>query len=198
MSEQHSVSTACATRSQQRSQPQLRQCRPGAMAPLTGVILGVVLALAACQSEAGTGDTTPQAPGLLGEGSGATVPPRGGSSGPPAMPDQTTPTLPDPTPTTPVAGSRDRRVPWTLAGTEDGGRTLLLDVSVGGPPCDVVTAVETGERADAVRIAVFAGIPTGASCGGGIPAILATVRVRVLLEQPVGTRQLVDDARSGA
>jgi len=43
---------------------------------------------------------------------------------------------------------------WTLAGGADGGGTLLLDVAVGGPPCDTVTAVdvmETARRADGTR-----------------------------------------------
>jgi hypothetical protein len=116
-------------------------------------------------------------------------------SGPPPLPDATPPTLGPPSPRIPVAGTRARAVPWTLAGTAAGGHLLLLDVTVGGPPCDLVTAVDVAETAGTVRLTVYAGVPTGASCRPEVPAIAATERVQVHLAAPLGTRTTVDGRR---
>jgi hypothetical protein len=151
------------------------------------VLLGTALALAACAGSSGNTGAPPPSPGVNA------VPPAGSESGPPPLPDATRASLPAPSPRDPVPGSRDRAVPWTLAGTAEGGRLLLLDVTVGGPPCDLVTAVDVAESASAVRITVHAGKPAGASCAPGpLPAIAAIERVRVRLAAPLAGRTTVD------
>jgi hypothetical protein len=131
------------------------------------------------------GTSTPDSPGRAG----VKVPPAT-TGAPPAMPDRTTPTLPAPSPTTPVPGSRDRIAAWKLAGSTEDDRLLLLDVTVGGPPCDVVTAVDKAETSDMVTIKVYAGKPATATCGSGTPAMLGTVRIAVRLAAPLGGRKL--------
>ncbi|HKT05545.1 MAG TPA: hypothetical protein VJT31_39010, partial [Rugosimonospora sp.] len=80
------------------------------------------------------------------------------------------------------------------AGTVQGGQTLLLDATVGGAPCDLVTGVDVAETATAVRITVFSGVPATAraqQCTGGLPAIAGTERVEVRLHRPLGARGVV-------
>ena len=130
---------------------------------------------------------------------GVTVPPDTGaaSGGPPPLPEVSTPAPPSLVPVAPVPGTRARAVRWTLAGSADGGGTLLLDVAVGGPPCDAVTAVDVMETALRVTVSVYAGAATSAtsaSCGPGVPAMVGTVRVPARLSGPLGPRTLVDGA----
>jgi hypothetical protein len=140
----------------------------------------VVLSVAAC----GDGARPPGAP---------SVPPTGrGSGGPPPLPEVSPPATPAPTPVDPVAGSRDRTARWRLAGQADGGRVLLLDATVGGPPCDAVTGVDVREASAEVTIIVYAGRTGSAPCPPGVPAILGTTRVRAVLTQPLGQRRAVD------
>ena len=80
---------------------------------------------------------------------------------------------------------------WRVAGASPGSRSLLLDVEIGGPPCDVVTAVDVVETTDEVRITVHAGRQAGARCGHGVPAILGTVRVAAHLHDALGSRRVV-------
>jgi len=142
--------------------------------------LVLVAVVAACANGAGP----PGAP---------SVPPTGrGSGGPPPLPEVSPPATPALTPIDPVAGTPDRTVRWRLAGQAEGGRVLLLDASVGGPPCDAVTGVDVRESAAEVRIIVYAGKTGSGSCPPGVPAILGTARVRAVLAQPLGTRKPVD------
>ncbi|MEN3310558.1 MAG: hypothetical protein V7603_6760 [Micromonosporaceae bacterium] len=159
-----------------------RTCR------VSGAVLGAVLAVAGCAR----GGNTAAPPVAGSSGVPGSVPPTGPASGPPALPDASRPAFPAPSPTSPVPGSRARTAPWTLAGTTTGGRVLLLDVTVGGTPCDLVTAVDVAESASTVRITVHAGVPTGASCHGAAAAIAATERVQVRLAGPLGARTPVD------
>jgi hypothetical protein len=92
---------------------------------------------------------------------------------------------------TPVAGAKARAATWKLAGGGQ-GRVLDLDVTVGGPPCDAVTGVDVRESPTTVAVTVYAGpIPT-ADCRG-VPAITGTVRVRVTLGEPLGSRRLITE-----
>jgi hypothetical protein len=124
----------------------------------------------------------------------------------PAEPAEPLPRTPEPRPdaapvgpgappalTRPVRGSRERSVPWRPARLA--GRSLLLDVQVGGPPCDAVTAVDVEETGEAVTVTVRAGKVPGARCGPGVPAILGTFRVEARLRDPLGSRELLDGAR---
>jgi hypothetical protein len=150
-----------------------------------GKLIGA-LAIALCLGGCATGAR----PG------GVTVPPNTGaaSGGPPPLPEVSTPAPPSLVPVAPVPGTRARAVRWTLAGSADGGGTLLLDVPVGGPPCDAVTAVDVMETADRVTVSVYAGATASASCGTGLPAMVGTVRVPAHLNRPLGSRTLVDGA----
>src|SRR5262249_19780283 len=114
--------------------------------------------------------------------------------GPPPLPEASPPATPSLVPVAPVPGTRARAVRWTLAGSADGGGTLLLDVAVGGPPCDAVTAVDVMETARRVTVSVYAGATASASCGPGVPAMVGTVRVPAHLSGPLGSRALVDGA----
>lgn len=141
----------------------------------TSVLALLLLALGGCAHAPSPGSPMP--------------PPTGAASGPPALPDASTPAQPAPSPMPTVAGSRGRAVHWRLAGTSDGGRLLLLDASVGGPPCDLVTAIDVAESATAVRITVYAGVPSGASCGPP-RAMLGVERVSAHLSRPLAGREV--------
>jgi hypothetical protein len=146
------------------------------------VPVALVALLAGCAGHSGE----PRSPG------GVSVPPTGGSGGPPPLPDASPPASPALTSIDPVAGTRDRKVRWRLAGQAEGGRVLLLDVQVGGPPCDAVTGVDVRESAAEVTIIVYAGSTGSGSCAPGVPAILGTARVRAVLTEPLGSRKPVD------
>lgn len=158
---------------------------------LAAAVVFATVTLAGCgRGAGGTGGPGTAAP----DGSPAAVPATGSVSGPPPLVDATPPRLSPPSPTSPVPGSRARTVPWTFAGTARDGRVLLLDVTVGGPPCDVVTGAEARESATTVRVTVYAGTAAGASCGPTVPAVAATERVQVPLARPLGTRTPVAGA----
>jgi hypothetical protein len=88
---------------------------------------------------------------------------------------------------------RPHTVPWRLLGAD--GRTLRLEVRLGGPPCDAVRAVDVDERAHTVVVTVRAGSIPNAHCGPGVAAVLATFPVTVRLRAPLGSRTLRDGAR---
>ena len=148
--------------------------------------VAVVLTVAAAGCTAsGTGQ-----PG--GPSPAHSVAPSGGATdGPPPLPDVTRPAPPPRALTTPVAGGRDRTARWTWVGQADGGRVLLLDVTVGGPPCDAVTAIDVAEGPRSVRITVYAGVASSAACPSGVPALVGTVRVPARLAAPVGSRTVL-------
>jgi hypothetical protein len=83
-------------------------------------------------------------------------------------------------------------VPFTLVGTE--GRSLRLEVQVGGPPCDAVLGTDVEETPATVTVTVRAGQQPGAKCGPGVVAMIGTFPVQVRLREPLGTRKLVDGA----
>jgi hypothetical protein len=95
----------------------------------------------------------------------------------------------------PVRGRAERPVRWRLAARS--GRSLLLDVNVGGPPCDAVTAVEVDETPASIVITVHAGRTPGADCRAGTPALLGTYRVKARQREPPAARKLLDGARAG-
>jgi len=86
-------------------------------------------------------------------------------------------------------------VPWRLVRAD--GRTLHLEVRLGGPPCDGVRGVRVQERLRTVAITVRAGPAPGARCGPGAAAVLGTFPVTVRLEDPLGSRKLRDGRRAG-
>lgn len=152
--------------------------RRGPGTPL-GVLAGLtaLAALAACAS-GGSG------PGATGTG----VPPAPPATSPrpvPAPPaDQAPPT---PSVMDPVAGQRERRLPWTVV--RPSAETLVVEVAAGGPPCDAVTGVDVVESADRVAVTVWAGrVPGATGCEGPVPALLGTFWVRVPLAAPLGAR----------
>jgi hypothetical protein len=93
---------------------------------------------------------------------------------------------------TPVAGQRERRVPWRLVDTGP-GPSVVVEVQAGGPPCDVVTHLDVDETPSAVRLDVWAGREPGAVCVG-VPALLGTFRIRVPLTEPLGSRPITPRA----
>jgi hypothetical protein len=142
------------------------------------LITALVLTLTGC-APAGPRDTPRSAP------------PAGGlDSGPPPLPDSSAPALPVPPEVTPVPGRRDRTVPWRLVGRRDGDRTLLLEITIGGPPCDAVTAVAVAEATATVSITVYAGVAGQGRCGPGVQGSVGTFRVPARLAQPLGARTL--------
>jgi hypothetical protein len=84
-------------------------------------------------------------------------------------------------------------VPFTLLGTE--GRTLRLEVRVGGPPCDAVLGADVDETPTTVTVTVRAGPEPGAKCGPGVAAMIGTFTVQARLREPLGSRTLKDGAR---
>lgn len=141
---------------------------------LLGVLAGLA-ALAACawggSSPEATGTGVPPAPPAT---SPRPVPPAGQAPPTPSVMD-------------PVAGQRERRLPWTVV--RPSPDTLVVEVAAGGPPCDAVTGVDVVESDDRVAVTVWAGrVPGATGCEGPVPALLGTFWVRVPLAAPLGTR----------
>jgi hypothetical protein len=165
-----------------RTMPRLRgwRARPAhPVVPFVGV-LGLVVLVAACGGPGSSQESGPD---------------RGGPSVSPAPPPlPPTPVsssaVPTPTPAVidPVPGRRERRVAWRFVSAVP-GPAVLVEVQVGGAPCDAVTAVEVRESATAVGLTVWAGRTPGAHCHG-IPATVGTFRLRVPLEHPLGDRSI--------
>jgi hypothetical protein len=84
-------------------------------------------------------------------------------------------------------------VPFTLVQTE--GRTLRLEVQVGGPPCDAVLGADVDETPTTVTVTVRAGQEPGAKCGPGVVGMIGTFPVQARLREPLGARTLKDGAR---
>jgi len=149
---------------------------------LTAVALGIALLATGCAASAGADP-----------GDGSDIPPTSGpaGSGPPPLPDSSPPPTPELVPITPVPGHHDRVAAWRPAGQSDGGRRLLLDVTIGGPPCDAVTGVDVTETGTAVTVTVHAGRLPSADCPSGVSAALATARVAAQLARPLGDRHLL-------
>jgi hypothetical protein len=130
---------------------------------------------------------------LLAAACGEQGPPVGDRSVPPSSPSvppapSDVAPVPEPPPrfVEPVAGRRERRVPWRLVGAVP-GPAVVVEVQAGGPPCDVVTDLSVSESPEAVELTVWAGRTPGARCVG-VPAVLGTFRVRVPLVAPLGSR----------
>jgi hypothetical protein len=85
-------------------------------------------------------------------------------------------------------------VPWRLV-DEVPGPALLIEVQIGGPPCDEITGVDVEEALEAVDVRVWAGRTSDASCGN-TPAALATARLRVATKRPIGGRTVRGDRPS--
>ena len=159
--------------------------RRAMLAGAGGVLLALGLGLLASCADGGSGGSG---------GSGESVPPASptgespGSVPPAPLPDEETPDEPAPATVTPVAGERARVVPWRVV--RAAGTALVVEVQVGGRPCDAVTDVEVDESSERVRLTVWAGPVAGAECTGQ-PALLGTARVRVRLAEPVGERDVI-------
>ena len=130
------------------------------------VVLGVALLATSC------GSSNP----------GSGVNPTGGTidGGPPPLPQTSPPPIPTLVPITPAPGRRERVAKWRLADRSDDGRRLLVDVAIGGPPCDTVT--------------VYAGRLASADCPNGTAGSLATARVEAKLTRPLADRELLGGA----
>jgi hypothetical protein len=151
------------------------------------VVLGIVLPVAGCAAStggsAGSGGATEISPSTAGPA----------DSGPPPLPDSSPPSTPALVPITPQPGERERVAQWRLADRSD-DRRLLLDVTVGGPPCDTVTGVDIAETGTTVTVTVHAGRLTSADCPPGVAGALATARVAAQLARPLGDRELLGGA----
>jgi hypothetical protein len=164
----------------------------------TVVLLAVAILATGCGSQSMNASPLSSG-GTPAPGGGAEIPPSAGrstESGPPPLPESSPPATPDLVPISPAAGRRERVAQWRLAGKPDGGRRLLLDVSIGGPPCDTVTGVDVTETAKTVRVTVHAGRLTKAICPSGSAGSLATARVEARLAHPLGNRELLGGATS--
>jgi hypothetical protein len=144
------------------------------------LVLGVALLATSCRpSNSGSGV----------EPTGAAI-----GSGPPPLPESSPPPLPTLVPITPAAGQRERKAQWRLAGKSDDGRRLLVDVAIGGPPCDTVTGVDVAETETSVTVTVYAGRLRSADCPNGTAGSLATARVEAKLTRPLADRKLLGGA----
>jgi hypothetical protein len=162
----------------------------------TAVVLAVAILATGCGSQSSGGN-----PGS-GAASGTPmndVQPSAGSAtgnGPPSLPPSGPPPTPALQPISPAPGLRERVARWHLAGQTDGGRRLLVDVAIGGPPCDTVTGVDVAETGTTVTVTVHAGRLTSADCPSGAAGSLATARVEARLARPLGDRELLGGATS--
>lgn len=149
------------------------------VAPFAAALILATLLAGACGGPAGTGG---------GGGSGGDVPPRPPTRLPTPAPDAEPVPTPDPGLISPVTGERERRVRWRFVRAA-AGPAVVVEVQVGGAPCDVVTGLDVTESTHAVVLTVWAGREPGARCEG-VPALLGTYQLRVPLTEPLGTRTL--------
>ena len=157
-----------------------RRARPVTPVVPFGALLAVALLLAACASP-GAGD---------GPRSEPSVSPLAPVTPPSPVPVPSSEVgTPPPAVVSPVAGRRERRVAWRLV-RESPGPAVVVEVQVGGAPCDVVTGVDVTETTTSVTLTVWAGREPGADCRG-VPATLGTYRLDVRLHEPLGDRSLV-------
>lgn len=147
--------------------------RPGA--PFVVVLLVVVALAAACADGGPSGSDVPG------------VPPASPSVPPAVPPDNPPASEPAPGLVSPVPGHHTRRLRWRLV--QAVGKVVVVEVQAGGAPCDAVTGIDVAESPQAVELTVWAGRTPGAHCRG-VPAVLGTFRIRVLLAEPLGARPL--------
>ena len=95
------------------------------------------------------------------------------------------PSGPEPTVIDPVAGARERTLAFRFISTI--GNDVVVEVQIGGPPCDTVTAADVMESPTQVLVTIWAGRTPAADCTG-VPALLGTAWVRVPLSEPLGNR----------
>jgi hypothetical protein len=162
----------------------------------TIVALAVAILATGCGSQSqpagGNAVSSDGATGPPLTGAAVDVPPSGSATGgPPSRPAGDPPPTPALQPISPAPGLRERVASWHLAGQLDGGRRLLVDVAIGGPPCDTVTGVDVDESTTTVRVTVHAGRLTSAVCPSGVAGSLATARVEARLHRPLGERKLL-------
>lgn len=158
-----------------RSSLRARPVRPAV--PL-GALLLSVLTVTACNSSGAGGSDTGEEP---------SVPPTEPSQSPSVAPSSPDPNMPEPALISAVDGEQERRLAWAVVDAT--GPVLVVEVQVGGSPCDVVTGLDVTEDPDEVRLTIWAGRETGADCAG-FPATVGTYRVAVPLDEPLGTRTL--------
>lgn len=158
----------------------IRGTRPARPAASLAVLVTVLLLATACGSTGvGSGPY---------DGDDRAAPPLPPSRQPVPTAGPTPVPVPVPGVVRPVAGARERRVAWRLVRALR-GPAVLVEVQVGGAPCDVVTGVDVTESDRAVRLVVWAGREPRARCAGP-PAMLGTFRLRVPLGEPLRTRPL--------
>jgi len=146
------------------------------------MVLGVAILVTSCgtssSGDSGSFDVSPSAGG-------------GTESGPPPLPESSPPPTVSLVPITPAPGRRERVAQWHLVRQSGGGRLLLIDVAIGGPPCDAVTGIDIAETATTVKLTVHAGRLTSADCPSGAVGSLATARMEARLARPLGKRELL-------
>jgi hypothetical protein len=160
-----------------------RPCR-GALRGRLALLLGSALLVNAC----GPSDDTHSA--------GEPTPLTRGQPAPPSHPATKTPAPQREPPTIkPTAGRAKRTVPWKLVAKRDGERQLVLEVMLGGRPCDALTGISVRETRKTATITVRAGRVPGARCADGISAVVGTFRVVAQLVDPLGHRRLRDGSQ---
>lgn len=97
------------------------------------------------------------------------------------------------TPITRFPADTRRAVGWDTYAASADGRTLAFSYYSGPPPCSIADGVEVEETHSAVRVTIFQRDESG-----GQPCILIAQHksASVTLASPVGTRRVVDGARS--
>lgn len=154
------------------------RARPVRPAVPLGALLLSVLTMTACGTS-GAGNS--------GTGEERSVSPTGPSQPPSVAPSSPEPSPPEPALISPVDGQQDRRLDWVVVDAT--GPEVIVEVRVGGPPCDVVTGLDVTEDSEEVTLTVWAGSEPGADCSG-FPATVGTYRVAVPLDEPLGARRL--------
>lgn len=150
---------------------------------LAGKILAVaVLAAVACLAVAGCAGTPTSVPPDAGEPERETEATGTYAASPPL------PTLGA------VSGTREHRVTWRILGVQDSAADqVVVEVDVGGPPCDVVTEVAVTESDSTVELTVWAGAQEGTTedCATA-PLTLGTHALVVPLGRPLAERVVLD------
>ena len=105
-------------------------------------------------------------------------------------PTTTAPTIP---PTTRAPGDTRRAVGWERYAVSGDGRTLTFIYWSGPPPCSIDAGIDVEETSSAVRVTIFERDGSG---GQPCIAIAQQKSATVTLASPLGSRQVVDGARS--
>ncbi|GAB3241870.1 hypothetical protein GCM10027456_09140 [Kineosporia babensis] len=82
--------------------------------------------------------------------------------------------------------------PWTRAIPAADGRSVRLEFTSAGPPCQQLGRAQVEEEASTVTVTLLVGPLPGADCSGRRAMIAAPFEIVVPLESPLAEREIRD------